>query len=106
MNDAGHAWFEPTHKRGGKDEPGELRHMLGTVDVKTGELKPMSSRNVYAIKKRLAEAGLLADASGGETCVWVSHDVAKRATRGKALCPYHRHYRPGYSSRAERPEAA
>jgi hypothetical protein len=94
MNDSGHAHFEPTHTR--TKEPGELRRLLGTVDA-NGELRPMSARNVYKIKQKLADAGLLVDASGGETCVWVASDLATRDA-GLSLCPFHLHRKSAYGS--------
>lgn len=94
MDDNGHAHFEPTHNRTG--EAGELRRLLGTVDA-DGVVKPMSSRNVYKIKEKLADNGLLVDASGGETCVWVASDVATRDA-GASLCPFHLHRKTGYGA--------
>ncbi len=97
MNDAGHACFEPTHRKpDGTEEPGELRRLLAKIDVQ-GELKPLSARQVYNIKQELARAGLLVDASGGETCVWVAHNVAQRGA-GDTMCPYHRSRQRGYTA--------
>jgi hypothetical protein len=97
MNDAGHAAFEPTHRKpDGMEEPGELRRLLGRIDVQ-GELFPLSAKQVYNIKRELAAAGLLVDASGGETCVWVAYNVAQRVGVGNTMCPYHRNRQRGYS---------
>lgn len=62
MNNGGHAEFQP----------GELSLMMATVDKKTGEILPMNRSQIFRLKRKLANAGFLVNASGGVTCVWVN----------------------------------
>lgn len=82
MNNGGHAVFEP----------GYLSKQLAVVDKATGEVKPMSRMQIFRIKRDLAKAGLLVDASGGVQCVWVSARYVQRNKQNGAFrCPFHRH---------------
>lgn len=82
MNNGGHAVFEP----------GYLSKHLATVNGTTGEVKPMSRENISRIKRNLARAGLLVNATGGVTCVWVSARYVQRSKQnGGFRCPFHRH---------------
>jgi hypothetical protein len=78
MNDDGHAIFDD----------GELREILGKIDTETGVKTPLSRRAVYDVKRKLADAGLLWELSGGERCVWLSGEFACRKKSG-TLCPVH-----------------
>ena len=78
MNDRGHAIFGS----------GELRRLLGKVDRKTGELKPVSPRTIYAAKRKLYEHKAIVANTGGETCVWVAGMHATRKAK-PGRCPEH-----------------
>jgi hypothetical protein len=78
MNDDGHAIFDD----------GELKEILGKIDTETGVKTPLSRVSVYSAKRKLADAGLLWELSGGERCVWLSGEFACRKKSG-ALCPVH-----------------
>jgi hypothetical protein len=78
MNDAGHAVFQA----------GELCEILGKINRDSGEKKPLSTQSVYAAKRKLFEAGLLEENTGGETCVWVTSRLAFRKKSGRR-CPVH-----------------
>src|SRR5690242_1062782 len=67
MNNSGHAVFDP----------GYLSKQLATIDKRTGEVRPMTRENISKIKRNLARAGLLVNASGGVQCVWVSARYAQ-----------------------------
>ena len=67
MNDFGHANF-------GR---GELLRELG-----------ISRMTLYRAKKKLHKSGFLVEADGGETCIWVSYQVAFREGSGKK-CQFH-----------------
>jgi hypothetical protein len=81
MNNSGHAVFDP----------GYLSKHLATVNRSTGEVKPMTRENISKIKRNLARAGLLVNATGGVQCVWVSAGYAQRNRQhGNFRCPFHR----------------
>lgn len=79
INALGHAMFDD----------GDLAKLLATIDRKTGELKPASYDTIYRAKVKLARAGVLVDASGGENCVWVASEYAFFGFGGSTSCPYH-----------------
>ena len=86
-NNGGHAEFIA----------GELQQLLGRVDKDTGELKPMTRRGVEIAKKRLADAGLLVDTSGGMRCVWLNAAIFQRNRQhGGWKCAAHRIADRGY----------
>ena len=92
MNPAGHATFEAPR---GKPDQSELRELVGHVDKKTGERVLCSARVIYKAKRRLADAGLLVESSGGLVCIWVSVEHAERGVGGTAICPFHRWRKSG-----------
>ena len=87
MNSAGHATFEAPR---GKPEQSELRQLLGHVDTSTGERVLCAESTIYKAKRKLADAGLLVESSGGLVCVWVAPDHAHKGNGGVGICPFHR----------------
>jgi hypothetical protein len=86
-NNGGHAEFYPK----------ELGELLGKVDRQTGELVPLDRSGVSRAKKKLFEAGLLADVSGGAACVWLNASVIQRgAPNGNWKCKTHQTFERGY----------
>jgi hypothetical protein len=77
--------------------PKELGELLGKVDRQTGELVPLDRSGVSRAKKKLFEAGLLADVSGGAACVWLNASVIQRgAPNGNWKCKTHQTFERGY----------
>jgi hypothetical protein len=90
MNTTGHATFEAPR---GKPEQSELRQLLGHVDAETGERHLAAESTIYKAKRKLADAGLLVESSGGLVCVWVAYDHAQKGNGGAGICPFHRYRR-------------
>lgn len=90
MNTTGHATFEALR---GKPEQAELRQLLGHVDTETGERHLAAESTIYKAKRKLADAGLLVESSGGLVCVWVAYDHAQKGNGGAGICPFHRYRR-------------
>lgn len=92
MNPSGHATFEAPR---GKPEQSELRQLLGHIDKGTGERVLCSERAIFYAKRKLADAGLLVESSGGLVCIWVSTDHARKGNGGVGICPFHRFRKSG-----------
>lgn len=96
MNNHGHAVFD-------RDELLVRLGTGGTLDMETGELspvKPMSSRQLERLGKRLVNGGYAADfkSSDGSVCVLVNAAIAQKGRHvgGSWKCEVHRNYRRGY----------
>jgi hypothetical protein len=96
MNKAGHAIFEGER---GNPDASDLRRLMGLVDKKTGEVILCSRQAIYRAKRKLADAGILVDESGGLNCVWVATEHAVYGFGGNVMCPFHQHYKRGYADR-------